>query len=279
MAQKRGQRLLSPEPIAAIHEEYVRLAILGGHFSFINTTVYIFLIDDHHAEKVRAAFFPFNQYMDHAIDDIKKALSLAREFYVNEKWELDPVPTKFEDPALVLLDPEFQAGLIDYASRAVSKFSAASQLIREKASPLLPDLADMLCAYVDEYATRARVMEEREKSWIPSLAQDMIWGRSDISTWNVSEVTALPEDIRSRAALLQKLPALLDTLSNHFLRLSEIKQKDISEMGYSSLDDLRTLLADRTTCFNMLLEIGIMLSESSKAFGKVKFAYPPKASA
>jgi len=41
-----------------MHDEYSRLALLVNHFSFINGIIYIFLEEDHHAEKVRTAFWP-----------------------------------------------------------------------------------------------------------------------------------------------------------------------------------------------------------------------------
>jgi hypothetical protein len=152
--------------VEAVHDEYSRLALLANHFSVINETIYLFLREDRHAEKVRAAFWPFNEYMDLAMTEFHKGLWRACGFHANKKWN-QSLP---DEPALIFLDSEFQAELIEYAHQASLHFSIAAQIIREKVLPLLPDMRETLGTFVDGYSARKRITEARAKSWIPSLA-------------------------------------------------------------------------------------------------------------
>jgi hypothetical protein len=128
----------------------------------------------------------------------KKRILLKEGIKKAETWSVKEHHLHTRSKARVQLSPRrlvrsrrrednYSIKVVDIWDRAVLvvedlKSIAASQLIREKALPLLPDLTEMLCAYVDEYSTRTYLMEERAKSWIPSLAQDMIWGRNDRPT-------------------------------------------------------------------------------------------------
>jgi hypothetical protein len=251
-----------------MHDEYSRLALLANHFSVINKIIYLFLKEDRHAEKVRAAFWPFNEHMDLATTEFRKGLWRAYGFHISHKWNPSQV---LDEPALIFLDSEFQAELIKYAHEASSHFSTAAQIIQEKVLPLLPDMREKLGTFVDGYSTRKRITEARAKSWIPSLAQDLIWGRTDKITRNISDIEALPKDLRAAEPLLHKLPAILERLSTHFLQLSRLKGRDLDAMGYSSLDALRSLLKDRTVCLSLIDSMTILWMPSSMAFGMVKF--------
>lgn len=183
-------------------------------------------------------------------------------------------PSHPKEPALIFLDAEFQAGLIDYAHQASSHFGTAAQIIREKVLPLFPDLTDKLGTFIDECSTQKRITETREKSWIPSLVQDLVWGKDDKITWNISDLEALLEDIRVGETFLHKLPVMLESLSAHFLQLSKLKGRDLDAMGYASLDALRSLLKDRTTCLNLFHGMTHIWMSSAEVFGIVKFVYP-----
>jgi hypothetical protein len=74
LRQGPSRWLLGPEPVAAMHDEYSRLALLANHFSVINNNIYIFLEEDHHAEKVRATFWPFNKHMGLATTEFHEGL-------------------------------------------------------------------------------------------------------------------------------------------------------------------------------------------------------------
>jgi hypothetical protein len=266
---------LRPEPVAAIYDEYLKLALLTDHIFSMNMTIYVSLKRDRHAKKVRAAFWPFIQYMDLAMrTEFGKGLSLARDFYTNDKLNPSPIPIELEEPALIFQDAEFQARLIDYAHRASSHFGTAAQIIREKVLPLLPYLTEELRTFVDECLTLKRITEARAKSWIPSRVQDLVWGKNEEITCNISDIEVLLEDIQVGETFLRKIPAILESLSTHFLQLSKLKRRDLDAMGYPSLWALRSLLEDRTACLNLfggMIHIWIV---DIDAIGIAKFAYP-----
>jgi hypothetical protein len=261
--------------VAAIYDEYSRLALLANHFLSINTTIYVYLKQDCYAEKIRAAFWPFNQHMDLAMGvEFGTGLLLARDFYTNDKWDPSRVPVKPKEPALIFPDAEFQARLIDYAHRASSHFGTAAQIIREKVLPLFPDLTGELRTFVDKYSTQKRITEARAKSWIPSRVQDLVWGKKKKTTWNISDIEVLLEDIRVGEAFVHKLPAILESLSTHFLQLSELTGRDLDVMEYSSLYALHSLLKDRSACLNLFSDMINTWIPDTEAFGIVKFLYP-----
>ena len=262
--------------MATMYDESWRLALLANHISFINWTLYLFFRKDRHAEKVKAAFWPFNQHLDRAMEEFSDGLWHAREFYYNKKSRTSSVPVEPKEPALIFLDAEFQARLIAYAHRASSRFHTAAQMIREKVLPLLPDLTKELSTFSDECSTRKRIAEAREKSWIPSFAQDLAWGKKDQMTWKISEIEGLLKDIQAGETLLHNLPAILESLSAHFLRLSKLKGKDLDAMGYSSLNALHSLLKDRSVCLNLFNGMYKMWDLSMMELGTVKLLYPPR---
>jgi len=251
-----------------MHDEYSRLALLANHFSVINDNIYIFLEEDHHAEKVRAAFWHFNKHMELVTTELRKGLLRAYWFHFNQKCDPSPVPNEL---ALIFLDSEFQAALIKYAHQASSNFSTAARIMREKVLPLLPDMREKLGRFVDGYSRRKRA---RAKSWIPSLTRDLVWGRNDKITWNISGIETLPEELRAGEPLLHELPIILERLSTHFLQLSQLTGRDLDAMGYSSLDALRSLLEDRTVCLNLFHRMMGLLIPSSMAFEVAEFVYP-----
>lgn len=205
------------------------------------------------------------------------ALRNARSFYATSPEEfsgrLSPQDVT-EEHARELLNPEAQADMIEYARQAAVHFAATARIIETEALPYLSDLKEALCTFVNEYSTRHRTMESRAKSWVPSLAQDLIWGRNDPTTWSASEVDALSEDIETGGGYLREILKLFDKLSTHFERLSKIKQADIDALGYSSLKDLRRLYVDRVACSRMLMNMYDLKSSSMKAFGLVRYSYP-----
>jgi hypothetical protein len=200
----------------------------------------------------------------------------AREFYYNKKSHESSVPVEPKEPALIFLDAEFQAKVIAYAHRASSHFHTAAQMIREKVLPLLPDLTKELSTFSGECSTRKRIAEAREKSWIPFFAQDLAWGKKDNITWKISEIEGLLKDIQAGETLLHSLPAILESLSAHFLQLSKLKGRDLDAMGYSSLDALRSLLKDRSACHNLFDGMVKMWDLSMMELGTVKLLYPPR---
>ena len=239
----------------AFQQEFVSISTLGYNFKFINGTICSFLAEDTHADKLRALLEPFNLHAFEVANDFHEALKRGQWFYVHDKEEWkDPNISEIitDEKAQKLLDPEFQSIARERAMDAVAELESASQLLVREVLPRLPDIEKALKEYVDEYNYRHYIMQERSQSWIPSLLQDIIWGVNDPTTWNISEVTVLPDDFDAGAKNLKKLPDLFDRMRAHFKQLSELDINRVGLLGYTTIEDLHRLYRDRLQCHCLL---------------------------
>lgn len=260
--------VLTPGPIRSFYDEYSRLASIGQHFSFINTTLCTFLEYDSQADRVRRFLAPFNKQMCRCVSSIQEGLTHGRITYTHNQAEL--TDDKFPDPvtdehAQTLLDEYLQGLILANARKTAGYFADAAMSLRE-ALNCLPDFERELLGFVDGYSERSRISNERSQSWVPFLVQDFFLGPVSPPTLDASQVEVLPQDLSTASKLLGELPNFFDRISEHFTRLSELKQSEIASLGYSSLGDLRRLYSDRLTCNKYILEMDTLTWEMDRAF-------------
>jgi len=245
--------------------------------------VRIELMDDPHADQLRATLMKFNAPMNAASEEIRSSFIDARHFYIHDLDEL--VPTK-EGPGAItkemvakLLQPDFRAKIVRYAIKAAARAAKAAKIIREKVIPFLTQLEEDLEDYVDDYELRNMAIEERQKSWIPSVAQDVLWGSIVSTPWSLKEVQELPKGVSEASNLLRQLPAFLDNLELHFRRLSELDNRQIFDLGYTSVSDLTRLYQDRLLCNQTLAHMTNSWFSAISAFSVGTMKTKPKLSA
>jgi hypothetical protein len=247
--------LLSVDPVVAFQQELASISTLAYNFSFINRTICIFLSKDTHADALRALLEPFNLHTFHVANDFHTALARGQWFYAHNHGESkDPdLPDSISDEkAQRLLDPEFQSNAREYAMFAAAELESASQVLEREVLPCLPYIEEALKKYVDEYNSRHSIMQERSRSWVHSVLQDIIWGANDPTTWNIAEVIVLPDDFVAGAKNLKKLPELFDGMIAHFKQLGELEMSRVSSLGYTTIQDLHRLARDRLQCRALL---------------------------
>jgi hypothetical protein len=233
----------------------VPISTLAYNFNIINSTIRIFLSEDQHANELRALLEPFNQHAFRAAGNLGSGIMRGRWFYVHDDAELkdSTIPDIItNEKAQILLDSESQRNARKFAMEAAAQLESASRLLVREVLPHLPGIEKSLKEYVDEYNYRHYTMQERSQSWIPSALQDIIWGTNDPTTWNILEVSVLPEDFDAGAKNLRKLPELLDRMQAHFKQLGELDMSQVGSLGYSTIHDLHRLYQDRLQCHSLL---------------------------
>jgi hypothetical protein len=245
-----------PAPVRSLADELDRLSFLGPHFYTLNTGVRYELVDDPHADDLRTTVKKFSILMDAVMEEMRDSFHSARRFYIHNSSER--IPTK-EGPGAItkemvskLLEPYFQANMVKYANDAATRAAKAAKIIREKVIPFMPELEEDLEDYVEDYESRVTAIQERQKSWVPSVVQDVLWGSIVSTPWSLEEVQKLPKCVSEANNLLRQLPAFLDNLELHFRRLSELDSKQISDLGYTNINELTRLYKDRLLCNQVL---------------------------
>jgi len=275
--------LLMPAPVRSLADELDRLSALGPYFFALNTGVRFELMDDPRADHLRATLMKFNMPMNAASKAIRFSFVSARCFYIHNS---DEVALTKEGPGTItkemvtkLLEPNFQAEIIRYAIDAATAAAKAAKIIREKVIPCLPRLEEDLEEYVDDYESRVTAIEERQKSWVPSVVQDVLWGSIASTPWSLKEVQELPNGISEANNLLRQLPAFLDNLELHFQRLSELDSQQILDLGYTNVNDLTRLYQDRLLCNRALGHMVDSWFSAISAFSVGTMTTKPKLSA
>jgi hypothetical protein len=228
-----------------------------------------FLKRDPNAAALRGFLVAFNAQMRKVTSHLDSAVSSARFYYTHNHEEFagrDLVPEITEAHVQKLLDPNFQGYAIRYARGASLEFQAAAKALRENALPHLPSLSKELDSFVGDFCDRYHKLQERATSWVPSILWDIAQGSVSPTTLNIAEVELLPQDIRTVGALLDQFPPLLDEMSIHFLRLSELTPAELESNGYSTMTDLKHLYSTRMECAKLLREIDNSTDSMSLAF-------------
>jgi hypothetical protein len=241
-----------PAPVRSLADELDRLSFLGPHFYALNIGVRVDLMDDPHADHLRATLKKFNTPMSSASREMRLSFSSARHFYIHNSSELTPTKegpgTITKEMASKLLEPHFQAKIVRCAIDAATRAAKAAKIIREKVIPFLPQLEEDLEDYVEDYEWRVTAIEERQKSWLPSVVQNVLWGSIASTPWGLKEVQKLLTGVSEGSNLLRQLPAFLDNLELHCQRLSELDDQKIFDLGYTNVNDLTRLYRDRLLC-------------------------------
>lgn len=228
-----------------------------------------FLKRDPNADALRGFLVAFNVPMKKVTSHLDRALSFARLYYTHNHEEYagdDLVPEVTEAHVQRLLDPKFQSVAIGYARDASLHFQSAAKALQENALPHLPPLSKELDSFVKDFCDRYHKLQEREASWVPSVLWNVVQGSVSPTTWNIAEVKVLPQDIQTGGALLEQLPPLLNEMSIHFLRLSELTPAGLESNRYSTVTDLKHLYSVRISCANLLREIDNSTDSMSLAF-------------
>jgi hypothetical protein len=259
-----------PAPVRSLANELDRLSVLGPHFYTLNMGVRYELVDDPHAGDLRATVKKFNMPMDAATEEMQLSFISAQRFYIHNSSEL--IPTE-EGPGAItkemvskLLEPDFQANLVISAIEAATRAAKAAKIIREKVIPFMPQLEEDLEDYVEDYESRVMAIQERQKSWVPSVVQDVLWGSIVSTPWSLEEVQKLPRSVSEANNLLRQLPAFLDNLELHCRRLSELDSQQIFDQGYTNVNDLTRLYKDRLLCNQALDHMGNSWFSAIRAF-------------
>ena len=245
----------------SLRDELWLLSDIGGHFDPLSTWgVSIHPERTRLARQLRATLRNFCSSMKDASACLFDALHDSAWFYVHSYEELTKrdLPAADNRNTFVLLEAEFQAAAVEEARNIATLAARAAKTIREEVLPILPQLEKDLGEYVADYISRRNSIEERKKSWIPSVLQDAIWGSLGPLRRGMVEVEKMPQNLSDASRLLRKLPAFLDRFGLHFRRLSEITSQQIFDLGYTSSDDLNRLYRDRLVC-NHIAESMIML--------------------
>jgi len=153
--------------------------------------------------------------------------------------------------------------------RNVAKLVAqveAAKIVREKVLPMSQQPEKDLGEYAKDYVFRRTSIEERKKSWIPSVLQDAILGSLCPLQTGPVEVEKLQQNLSERSYLLRKLPAFLDRFELHFRRLSEITSQQIFDLGYTSSGDLNRLYQDRLICGRITENMAMLWIEGGAHF-------------
>ena len=213
--------------------------------------VHFNLESDPHADNLRATLTEFDISMSSASEEIYSSLTSGQRFYVHDLDEYTSVnvgPEVAAERAKEILSPEFQARVLKFARGAVTSAANAAKIIRGRAIPLIPLIEKDLEEYLSGYLSRADIQKAREKSWMPSILQDMLMGSLAPTPVNPEDVRQLQEQLAESRDLLRQLPAFLDNLELHFRRLSDLKVEEVAKQGYTTFDDLSRLYYDRLCC-------------------------------
>jgi hypothetical protein len=162
--------------VECLKDELSRIIGLFPDFHTISLDICWDLGADRHADNLRAALKSFCLLMHSVLEEMYSTLDFAYNFYVHS-WEesrgsgTDP-GTITQARVARLLKPDFQARRLEWAREAASHAAKASRAIRKQALSLLQQLEQELDAYVADYVSRAALMNQRKKSWIPLALQD-----------------------------------------------------------------------------------------------------------
>jgi hypothetical protein len=239
--------------VECLKDELEQITRLGPHLSDVTAGIFgLQLRQDKRADKLIAAMSKFCVPMHLASWEIIYTFEFAANFYLHTREErrgfcYNPGPIT---PARVakLLEPDWQAKALLRARRAASQAAKAAKAVREHALPLLPQLEQELDDYVANYVARATSIEERKKSWIPSVLQNALWGAIKPPHWTEKHVQTYPSHLSTVTHMLHKLPTFLDNMELHFRRLSEVDSQQLLEYGYTTPNDLTRLFKDRLIC-------------------------------
>jgi hypothetical protein len=212
---------------------------------------------------------PFNRHMHLFVRATQETFVYGHTCYIHNQDELtgDAIPEVITgDHARALLDSGLQGRILENAREAAGYAAKAAEILRRDALQYLPELDRELSAFVEGYIERSRITNERSQSWVPSLIQDFFLGAITPVTFDVSQVEALPRDLKIGSGLLMELPVLFEELATHYTLLSKLSQSDMVSMGYSSTDDLRRLYSDRLTCARYISEMDRMTWSLDRAF-------------
>jgi hypothetical protein len=259
--------LLTPAPVQALKTELDPISDLGPHLYAIFTGVRLDLEEDPHADRLRETLVRFNTPMSSASYKIGACLIRGIIFYDHkEATGNTPMPIT-QKSVRRLLEPDFQARVIQFARQAMLDAAAAAKTIREEGLPQLPQVRKDLEDYVSDYVTRDALKREREKSRVPSFLWNAIEGKIDETPWEIGEVQQFPQRFAIASDLIRRLPSFLDNLELHFRRLTEISSQEMVEHGYTTFDDLVRLYRDRVLCSFIFSEMQFNWFSAHRAFG------------
>lgn len=250
--------ILTPSSIQPLRDEFANILVFGSNFSFINTTVCGFLEKDQHAAELRSILEPFNGHMYVACFEFSEVMSYLRHFYVHNSDEFlsEKLPDSItEEQATIFFTPAFRTRCAEFLESALSSLQNVVQIMENEIIPRLPFLEKALDDYVEECIERDEIEQERSQSWIPTMIQDVLWGKNDALRWNISEIKALPNDLVVGGGVLRKLPEFLGRLRGLILQLSQLDSNRLAQLGYTTTDDLRRLYMDRLICHRILDEM------------------------
>jgi len=209
------------------------------------------LESDPHADNLRATLTEFDIAMNTASEEIRNSIASGQQFYVHDLDEFTSFnvsPKVAAERMKNILSPEFQATILKFARKAVKSAATAAKIIRGRAIPLMPLIEKDLEDYVSSYLSRVSIKKAREKSWIPSIIQDILRGSIAPTPVNPEDVRQLREQLAEASDLLRQLPTFLDNLELHFRRLCDLKVEEVAKQGYTTFDDLTRLYNDRLNC-------------------------------
>jgi hypothetical protein len=271
--------LLTAAPVQALQREAEFISNSRHHLDVLNTMLFHLIGEDRHAVTLRAtlgrfnhAFFSVVYQMDDIVADIRSFYSVDEQDFSGQSLD-QPIS---RERINALLDPAYQNRSLDTAEAIVSRCEKSLKIFREDLAPLFPVVADELNSFVEEYIDRDQQMQARAMLWLPGLFLDYLWGPLDPPKRDVADIEPLPNEFASIRRILEKLPAFLQNIQSHFLRISEVAKAGIDSLGYKTFADLEKLYQDRLECGQyarmMQRHWGKLVATfSKKAFGDTPF--------
>jgi hypothetical protein len=246
------EELVTSAPVQNLYDSYFELIFFYGHFMDI-ASVLKDLKTDESANRLRNLFMPFDESMLTVVREMDNALSRAGRYYTGDREKLgnDLINVKTEQDVQLILDEITRGRQIYYGSFLLEPLEEAIPMLKDLALPLLPEIEIELKDFVERYRERYEATQQRAQSWVPTAVQNLVWGSLEPTTEDISKIEALPEHLEDGIRYLQKLPKFLEDLKDHLQRMMSLSRTDYETLGYSSIEGLKRLYANRAQCSSL----------------------------